>query len=433
MMGKTTPGADAPARIAPLRRSDDFDRDVWSVLGVPVDRMTPPEALATIKHAARAGERLSFVTPNVNFLVRATRDENERRRIIDADLSLVDGAPLVWFGRWLGMSALTRCAGSDIFEALRKAPSFGGRGLRVFFFGGRDGAAEAASSALQEEDRGLQSAGWLNPGFGGIDAMSGPEIIGAINAAAPDFLVVALGASKGQAWIDANLDRLTAPVVAHLGAVIDFTAGSIARAPAFMRRLNLEWAWRILAEPGLWRRYWDDAVALAGLCFGRLLPALAGGRRTGRRAEARVVAETGATRILLEGDLCGIGLERRAKTWNYRFFETRRDHQKTGASGVSSQTPAALGAVRAAFRAASRGSGEAILDFTHAGRIDAAFHGQVLMLEKSVRRRGAALKIAGASPSIRRQLKAHSMVYLRAAAAVAPDREPGEAGIAAEG
>lgn len=395
--GKFGAGAVSPARVAPLRHADDFDRDVWSVLGVPIDRLNTAEALAAIERAARDGERLSFVTPNVNFLVRAMRDENERARIIDADLSLVDGAPLVLFGRLLGMTALTRCAGSDIFEALRKRASFGGKGLRVFFFGGRDGAAEAAAAALKAEGRGLQPVGALNPGFGDIKAMSAPAIIDAINEAAPDFLVVALGASKGQEWIDANQDRLTAPVIAHLGAVVDFTAGTIARAPAIMRKLNLEWAWRILAEPSLWRRYWNDGLALARLSVGKLIPALGGPAATGRPGEARAVVERSATRVLLSGDLCADD----------------------------------LGAVRAAFRAASRGAGDIILDFTTVGRFDAAFLGQVLMLEKAARRRGAAVMIDGAAPSVRRLLEAHSISYPQAPAAVAPSRETGDAGFAA--
>ena len=395
--GKIDTGGSAPARVAPMRSADDFDRDVWSVLGVPIDRLNTAGALAAIERAARDGARLSFVTPNVNFLVRATRDEGERRRIVDADLSLVDGAPLVLIGRLLGMSALTRCAGSDIFAALRKRPSFGGRGLRVFFFGGRDGAAEAAAEALVVEDRGLQAAGWLNPGFGDVEAISTPEIIDAINKTEPDFLVVALGASKGQAWIEANLDRLTAPVVAHLGAVVDFTAGSIARAPVLMRKLNLEWAWRIFAEPSLWRRYWGDGLVLASLSVTKLLPALRGVRANGRAGEARVVQEAGAARVVLSGDLCADN----------------------------------LAPVRSAFRVASRSAGDVILEFAGVGAIDAAFLGQTLMLEKTARRRGATVKIAGAPAPVRRLLKAHSMDYPQAAPDVALKRETADGGIAA--
>ncbi len=397
--GNTKSNAAASGGLAPLRVADDFDRDVWSVLGIPIDRLNTSEALAEIERAIRDGERLSFVTPNVNFLVRAARDVGERRRIIDADLSLVDGAPLVLLGRLLGMTALTRCAGSDIFEALRKRPSFGGKGLRVFFFGGREGAAEAAAGTLATENRGLQPVGWINPGFGDVEAMSAPEIIAEINKVEPDFLVVALGASKGQSWIDANRERLSAPVIAHLGAVVDFTAGTIKRAPSFIRTLGFEWAWRIFAEPELWRRYWNDGVALIGLAASRLPPARRAGRRTGKAADARAVAEAGATRIFLEGDLCADD----------------------------------LGPVRAAFRAASRGAGDVILDFAKTGMADAAFLGQVLMLEKLAVRRGAKIRTANASRSVRRLLKAHSMEYAPAAPAVAPGRETGDAGFAAAG
>lgn len=377
------PRADAPARIAPLRQKDEFDRPVWSVLGVPVDAVDAQGAVAAIERAAREGERLSFITPNVNFLVRATRSAEERRRLVDADLSFIDGAPLVAIGRLLGMKGLNRCAGSDVFDALRRRPAFAGRRIRVFFFGGREGAAEAAAAELARENRGLEAAGALNPGFGDIESISAAPIIDAINAARPDFLIVALGAAKGQAWIDANLDRLNAPIVAHLGAVVDFTAGSIARAPLVFRRAGLEWAWRIAAEPSLWRRYWNDACALAAIMLTRLSPALGARRRSGAPASAVLSAEPALVRIALAGDLCADDLE----------------------------------AVRSAFRTASRGAGDVVLDFAQAGAVDAAFLGLALVLEKALRRRGAAIRIAGASPAHRRLLKAHAMTYEPAASA----------------
>src|SRR5690606_26103018 len=116
-----------------------------------------------------------------------------------------------------------RVAGADLFEALRARE--GGRPLRVFFFGGREGSAEAAHAALARAPGGLEAAGWLNPGFGDVETMSTDDILAAIDAAAPDFVVVSLGAAKGQAWIERNGARLKAPVIAHLGAVVDFTAG----------------------------------------------------------------------------------------------------------------------------------------------------------------------------------------------------------------
>lgn len=396
-METSGPPAAGAARVAPLRRADEFDRDVWSLLGVPVDAIDAQGAVAAIERAARDGERLSFITPNVNFLVRAAKDADERRRMIDADLSFVDGAPLVVIGRLLGMRGLQRCAGSDVFDALRRRPAFAGRRIRVFFFGGRDGAAEAAAAELARENRGLEAAGALNPGFGELASLSDDGVIDAINAARPDFLVVALGASKGQAWIDANLPRLKAPVIAHLGAVVDFTAGTIARAPAIFRKTGFEWAWRIAAEPALWRRYWNDGLALAGLAVTRLRPALAPQCRQQRPAAADLAAEGRSVRIRLAGDLCA----------------------------------GDLAPVRSAFRMASKGSGDVILDLSQTGAIDAAFLGLVLVLEKALRRRGATIRIAGGASSHRRLLKAHGMTYATAPPALFGAGAAADLGIAA--
>ena len=105
--------------VAPLRR-DDFDRDVWCLMGLAVDAADITRATAEIDDAVRTHRPLSFVTPNVNFLVRAAADANARREILDADLSLADGAPLVLMAKLLGVPVPSRVAGSDLFEALRR-------------------------------------------------------------------------------------------------------------------------------------------------------------------------------------------------------------------------------------------------------------------------------------------------------------------------
>ena len=250
--------------------TDPFDRDVWSVLGMPLDNLTLAEAVKRIELAIERGERLSFVTPNVNILVRALKDPTAMAQIVRTDMSLADGAPVVWLARQLGMPLQERVAGSDLFEAMRRDTRPEALPIRVFFFGGRDGAAEAACAVLAAEAGRLIPAGWHNPGFGTVEEMTSPEIQSKIKAAKPDFIVVSLGAAKGQAWIEANLEALEAPVIAHLGAVVDFVAGTISRAPHLVSRLGLEWVWRIFAEPSLWKRYWRDGRALLGLVGQRL-------------------------------------------------------------------------------------------------------------------------------------------------------------------
>jgi N-acetylglucosaminyldiphosphoundecaprenol N-acetyl-beta-D-mannosaminyltransferase len=76
----------------------------------------------------------------------------------------------------------------------------------------------------------------------------------------------------GKAWIEHNRSRLDAPLLCHLGAVVNFVAGHVVRAPSIWRRLGLEWLWRIRAEPALWRRYANDGVVFVRLLATQVLP-----------------------------------------------------------------------------------------------------------------------------------------------------------------
>ena len=105
-----------------------------------------------------------------------------------------------------------------------------------------------------------------------IEVMSSDEIIAEINRHEIDFLIVALGAKKGQAWIEHNRHRLKAPVISHLGAVLNFFAGKVKRAPIWMRRLGCEWLWRIIQEPLLWKRYFFDSLQFAKLLMFDVFP-----------------------------------------------------------------------------------------------------------------------------------------------------------------
>lgn len=246
-------------------------RDVLNLLGLPVDICCMDQAVARVMDSARTKKPLFISTPNANFLVQSFKDPLFRQSVIASDLSLLDGMPLVLLSRLLGAKEAQRVAGSDLFNALDRHCIQNAGTLRVFFFGGRDGAAAAAHARYQDAQTGIQSAGFYNPGFGSVADMSSNEIRQRINDSGADFVVVALGAKKGQAWIMQNRASLEPPVICHLGAVIDFAAGTVDKAPKWVSRAGLEWAWRIGQEPSLWRRYFFDAFALARAVFGRAI------------------------------------------------------------------------------------------------------------------------------------------------------------------
>ena len=240
----------------------DFDREVYCVLGLPVDAVDMDGAVAAVRRAAASGRRCMVSTPNLNFLAGALSDPAFRDSVLESDLCLADGMPLVWVARALGLPIRSRVAGSDLFAALAKHP---GPPLRVYFFGGPDGAAQAACERVNANAHGLRCVGFDSPGFVSIEAMSDAPRIARINGSGAQFVVAALGARKGQAWLRHNRAQLRAPVLCHLGAVVNFAAGRVRRAPAWLQRLGLEWLWRIGQEPALWRRYAGDGLALLRL------------------------------------------------------------------------------------------------------------------------------------------------------------------------
>jgi N-acetylglucosaminyldiphosphoundecaprenol N-acetyl-beta-D-mannosaminyltransferase len=248
----------------------DFERRVHAVLGLPFDAIDEAEAARRVCDAAAQRRRCFLSTPNLNFAIACRSDPVFRHSVLVSDLSTADGWPIVRVARWVGAPVTNKVAGSDLFENLRSSslqPP-----LRVYFFGGPPGAAERAHQVLSAANQGLRSVGFNAAGFGDLASMSTDEIRGEINRTAPELLVVSLGAGKGQRWILQNMDHLEVPVVSHLGAVVNFVAGTVSRAPKWVQRLNGEWFWRILQERSLFSRYWNDGRRLLGIVLRDLLP-----------------------------------------------------------------------------------------------------------------------------------------------------------------
>jgi N-acetylglucosaminyldiphosphoundecaprenol N-acetyl-beta-D-mannosaminyltransferase len=372
---------------------DDFDRDVWCILGLPFDAVDMSGAVQRVRDAVRVRARCFMSTPNLNFLIASQDDAGFRQSVLDSDLSLADGMPILWLARLTGVPLPERVAGSDVFAVLREGEADRGREaaptrtdgdpLRVFFFGGQEGIAERACERLNAEGGGLRCVGAYGPGFGSLDEMSAPAVIAQVNASEADLLVVALGARKGQAWIVRNLAGLTIPVVSHLGAVINFVAGNVRRAPAWMRRAGLEWAWRIREEPALWRRYAGDGLELLWLMVTRVMPFLVwrlvnrgGGAAPAEVAHGRKANSTG--RIALRGGLVA----------------------------------SALAPVRQAFREAAAAGGDLVVDLGGVTRVDGAFLGLLLVLEKHVRRAGGRLVVENTPSTVRRIFRWNGVGYL---------------------
>lgn len=262
------------AKSATLGNYTNFHRSIYLLLGLPFDAIDMDKAMAELLTAAKTGTRCFLSTPNLNWLIACQHDEEFRNSVLQSDLSLADGMPLVWLSRLFGLPLRQRVPGSDLFQRLRECP------ISVHFFGGPPGFAGRACQAINQSGGPMKCRGHLSPGFGSVEEMSDPATLAAINDSGADFLVVALGARKGQAWILQNLVHMHVPVVSHLGAVVNFVAGSVTRSPRLVGKLGLEWLWRIKEEPGLWRRYWKDGLGFLHYLFWHGIPAMVMSHKT---------------------------------------------------------------------------------------------------------------------------------------------------------
>jgi len=215
---------------------------------LPVDRVSFEGALDVIDELVRDKRGGRVFTPNVDHVVQAEGNARFRKAYSDVSLSLVDGMPLMWAARALKTPFPEKISGSDLMmPLLRRAAE---RGYRVYFLGGSPGAAQLAKEKLEQELPGIRIVGVDD---GRIDVDGGPEvqkpILDRIQQAAPDLLLVALGAPKQEIWSSEHRAELGAAVAIGVGASLDFIAGTLRRAPRWMSNSGLEWAYRLAQEP----------------------------------------------------------------------------------------------------------------------------------------------------------------------------------------
>jgi N-acetylglucosaminyldiphosphoundecaprenol N-acetyl-beta-D-mannosaminyltransferase len=239
------------------------------ICGVDIHGVTMAEAVERIGRLVEGRTPSIVVTPNVDHVVRFQGDREFQRAYAEAALVLADGAPLLWAGRLLGAPLPERVAGSDLFPELCRAAAE--RGHRLFFLGGRPGAAEGAAEVMRRAHPGIAITGTSCPPFGfEHDPEENARIVEAVRSAAPDILFVGLGSPKQEKWILANRSLLGVPVSIGVGVTFEFVAGMVRRAPLWMQTAGLEWLWRLIMEPRrLWRRYLVEDTRFLWLVLGQ--------------------------------------------------------------------------------------------------------------------------------------------------------------------
>lgn len=208
------------------------------ILGVRIDAVNFRESCDMIEEwlASASGTYVLF-TPNPEICVRAARDETYREILNSADLALPDGVGLLVVGRLKRAHFKGRVTGADLLP-------------RIF----ARCMATKQSVGIVLPARGLSSKGivesMVHRDFPELQAVvvceSEPAYMEKLGDAS--FIAVALGAPIQEEWIVRHKSLFPkARVMMGVGTAIDFLTGRRARAPHFMRRLGMEWVWRLLS------------------------------------------------------------------------------------------------------------------------------------------------------------------------------------------
>jgi N-acetylglucosaminyldiphosphoundecaprenol N-acetyl-beta-D-mannosaminyltransferase len=206
--------------------------------------------LASIAAWIAAGDRTyQICTVSPEFVMIAQENPDFMGVLREADLCVADGVGLLFAARYVGHTLPERVTGSDGVPLI--ADRAAREGWKLFLLGAAPGVAERAAARLIAQNPGLQIVGT----YAGSPALEEEEaIIQRVNASDADILFVAYGAPRQDQWIARNRDRLDVRVAMGVGGTLDFIAGVVPRAPRWMRRLALEWLFRLIRQPWRWRR-----------------------------------------------------------------------------------------------------------------------------------------------------------------------------------
>lgn len=212
------------------------------VLGVGFDNVTKAEAVERALALIDAREGRYVVTPNPEIVMLARENPALKEALAGADIVLPDGAGIIKGAAILGRPMKEKVPGIDF--ACGVMARLAERGGSVYLFGAKPGVAETAAETLRTKFPGLVISGTSD----GYFSDDGP-IIEKIKDAAPDFLLVCLGAPKQELWMAKMSGKLPVGLMVGLGGSLDVFAGTVKRAPEAWQKLDLEWLYRLLKEP----------------------------------------------------------------------------------------------------------------------------------------------------------------------------------------
>lgn len=218
--------------------------DSITLLGVRIHRVDMTTTMDLIGRFIAEGTPHILVTADASGISLAQRDEDFRQLINNAHLVTPDGSGILWAAQRLGTPLIERVSGVDIARNLCAMAAHDG--FSIYLLGAAPGVAEQAARNLTQQYPGLQIAG-IHDGY--FSDSESKAIAAGIKASGAKALLVAMGIPRQEKWIRDHLNDLGVCVAIGVGGTLDVFSGNVKRAPEWMQRHGLEWAYRLAKNP----------------------------------------------------------------------------------------------------------------------------------------------------------------------------------------
>ena len=223
------------------------------IIGVPISAVNMEQALDLLENNLEQAKKSYVCVSNVHTTVMAHDDPRYWKVQAESFLTLPDGKPLSVIGRKRGFPQMEQVRGVELMQRLFSDIKY--RRFRHYFYGNTSENLQALINALKTDYPGMNIVGYEPSVFRELKDSEYADLAERVRAAGADFLWIGLGAPR-QEYFCARIQGITGAVPIGVGGAFNVLAHIVPDAPAWMRRLSLEWFYRFLKEPGrLFKRY----------------------------------------------------------------------------------------------------------------------------------------------------------------------------------
>jgi N-acetylglucosaminyldiphosphoundecaprenol N-acetyl-beta-D-mannosaminyltransferase len=242
------------------------------LLGTSVEALDMELALNRIAGELEARRKGYICMAGVHGIMEALRNPELAAIYAGSSMTVPDGTPTVWVGRWQGHKAMQRVAGPDLMLEVFRRKEFAG--CTHFLYGGEEHVAEQLRERFSRRFPWARIVGTYTPPYRDLNAEEEQSLIARVRKLKPDIIWVGISTPRQERFMHRYLHRLDTTLMFGVGAAYDFHTGRIQDAPQWIKTIGMQWLHRLLQDPRrLWKRYfrnnpaflWHIALQLSGM------------------------------------------------------------------------------------------------------------------------------------------------------------------------